>query len=81
LWNLRLVHLEYCSWLSTLISSSEILFKRQQITTNEQQEVIDGHSKQLIEQSDKITELEQKVLDQRRSKMLKSMLYLIRFQN
>jgi hypothetical protein len=28
--------------------------KRQQITINEQQEVIDGHSKQLTEQSDKI---------------------------
>jgi hypothetical protein len=27
--------------------------KRQQITINEQQEVIDGHSKQLTEQSDK----------------------------
>jgi hypothetical protein len=29
--------------------------KRQQITINKQQEVIDGHSKQLTEQSDKIT--------------------------
>ena len=38
--------------------------KRWQITINEQQEVIDGHSKQLTEQSDKITKLEQKVLEQ-----------------
>jgi hypothetical protein len=38
--------------------------KRQQITINEQQDAIDGHSKQLIEQSDKITKLEQKVLEQ-----------------
>jgi hypothetical protein len=28
LWNLRLVLLEYCSWFSTLISSSEILLNR-----------------------------------------------------
>ena len=42
--------------------------KRQQITINEQPEVIDGHSKQLTEQSDKITKLEQKVLEQGRSK-------------
>ena len=37
--------------------------KRQQITIDEQ-DVIDGHSKQLTEQSDKITKLEQKVLEQ-----------------
>ena len=36
--------------------------KRQQITIK--QDVIDGHSKQLTEQSDKITKLEQKVLKQ-----------------
>ena len=41
--------------------------KRQQITINDQQEVIDGHSKQLTEQSDKITKIEQKVLEQGRS--------------
>ena len=35
--------------------------RSQQKTITEQQEVIDGHSKQLTEQSDKINKLEQKV--------------------
>ena len=38
--------------------------RSQQKTITEQQEVIDGHSKQLTEQSDKINKLEQKVLEQ-----------------
>jgi hypothetical protein len=42
------------SSIQSCVDSIETV-KRQQITTNEQQEVIDGHSKQLTEQSDKIT--------------------------
>jgi hypothetical protein len=34
LWNLRLVLLEYCSWFSTLISSSEILLNRALISAS-----------------------------------------------
>ena len=42
------------SSIQSCVDSIETV-KRQQITINEQQEVIDGHSKQLTEQSDKIT--------------------------
>jgi uncharacterized coiled-coil protein SlyX len=38
--------------------------RSQQKTITEQQEVIDGHSKQLTKQFDKINKLEQKVLEQ-----------------
>ena len=42
------------SSIQSYVDSIETV-KRQHITINEQQEVVDGHSKQLSEQSDKIT--------------------------
>jgi hypothetical protein len=49
-----------------LTTTSNLLLKLLEIskkTITEQHEVIDGHSKQLIEQSDKINKLEQNVLE------------------
>ena len=49
-----------------LTTTSNLLLKLLEVNKKryEQQEVIDGHSKQSTEQSDKINKLEQKVLEQ-----------------